>query len=160
MQRIEFPLSGNLRPNDILRTVYPDQDRCVVRSAKSAEGRSLFEIALNDYRPGCIQEVWNIAGDGGFIHRDWRDSLSLPNAYIKTAEDEEGRSWRQLFLVTQNGLQMEKVAHERFQAIFNSLLTSSHYSPASTQEYWEWSEDYKKWTRELNTPDPEENEPA
>lgn len=160
MQRIEFPLTGNLRPSDVLRTVYPDVDKCVVRNAKSAEGRSLFEIALNDYRPGCTQQVWNIAGDGGFIHRDWRDGLSLPNAYLETVENEEGNPYRKLFLVTHDGSQMESVPHERFSAIFNSLLTSSHYYPVSMREYRQWLSNYQKWITELNTPDPGEHEPV
>lgn len=160
MELIPFPLTGNLRPNDILRTVYPNQDKCVVRSAKSAEGRSLFEIALNDYRPGCTQEVWYIAGDGGFIHRDWKDTLSLPNAYIETVQNEDGSLYRKLFLVTHDGSQMERVPHERFQAIFNSLLSSSHYYPVSMLEYRQWLRNYQKWILELNTPDREEDEPA
>ena len=158
MQLIPFPLTGNLRPNDILRTVYPNQDRCVVRNAKSAEGRSLFEIALNDYKPGCTQEVWSIAGDGGFIHRDWRNELSLPNAYIETVESEDGNSYRELFLVTQDGSQMERVPHERFQAIFKSLLASSHYSPVSMREYKQWLSNYQKWIKDLNAPDTGERE--
>lgn len=155
MQLIPFPLTGNLRPNDVLRTVYPNLDKCTVRNAKSAEGRSLFEIALNDYKPGCTQEVWSIAGDGGFIHRDWENRISLPNAYIETVKDEEGNSYRKLFLVTHDGSQMERVPHERFQAIFNSLLSSSHYYPVSMREYSQWLNNYQKWKMELTAPDPE-----
>lgn len=145
MDLIEFPLTGNLRPKDVVRTVYPEQDKCAVRNAESAEGRNLFELALADYKPGCVQEVWHIGGSGAFIHRDWRDEVSLPNAIVKELEDEEGKVFRKLFLVRQDGSRLEEVTDGRVSEIFDKLLESSHYVPVSDKDYLRWIERRKRW---------------
>jgi len=142
MQRIEFPVTGNLRPGDLLRTVYLDKDFCNVRDTKSAEGRNLFEIALDDYEPGCKQEVWSIAGSGAFVHRDWRDDISLPNLLIIQDNEED---IRKLVLTSQNGMRADAIDDGRQNMVFEKILKSSHYIPMSPREYQNWVEEYRTW---------------
>lgn len=144
MERIEFPITGNLRPGDVLRTVYLDKDFCNVRDTRSAEGRNLFEIALDDYEPGCRQEVWNIEGPGAFVHRDWRDPLSLPNLLIFQESDQ---SPKRFLLSRQDGSKVDELDDGRQQAIFDKILRSAQYIPMSTSDYKRWIEDYKNWHR-------------
>lgn len=144
LERIDFPVTGNLRPGDVLRTVYLDKDECAVRDMQSAEGRNLFEIALDDYEPGCKQEVWNIEGSGAFVHRDWRDGISLPNMILRYNED-TGQTY--YWLSSQDGTVVDALDDGRQHEVFRKLLRSSHYSPMSTEEYRVWVEEYKVWHR-------------
>lgn len=144
MELIDFPITGNLRQGDILRTVYLDRDECAVRNTASAEGQNLFEIALNDYEPGCKQEVWNIQGSGAFIHRDWRDGISLPNLIIIYDETSGKKTY---MLTTQDGSRVDEINDGREREIFNKLLKSSHYNPMSIEDYRVWVEDYKRWNK-------------
>jgi len=146
LERIEFPITGNLRPGDVLRTIYLDRDECEVRDTDSAEGRNIFEMALDDYEPGCKQEVWNINGSGAFVHRDWKDSLTLPNLIITL--DAAGN--RRFLLSNQDGTKVKDLDDGRQITIFNKLLKSSHYSPMSREDYQQWLIEYKIWFR--NTP--------
>lgn len=144
MERIDFPVTGNLRPGDVLRTVYLDKDECAVRDMRSAEGRNLFEVALDDYEPGCKQELWSIEGSGAFVHRDWRDGISLPNLILIYNED---TGIKRFVLSSQDGTKVDDLDDGRQHEIFRKLLKSSHYSPMSTDEYRIWLEEYKIWNR-------------
>lgn len=144
LERIEFPVGGNLRPGDLLRTVYLDRDECAVRDMKSAEGRNLFEIALDDYEPGCKQELWSVRGPGAFVHRDWRDNISLPNMIILYNEELDRRSF---ILVSQDGKRSDEIDDGRQFAIFNKLLRSAQYIPMSVTDYQNWLNDYALWNR-------------
>lgn len=144
MERIDFPVTGNLRPGDVLRTVYLDKDECAVRDMKSAEGRNLFEVALDDYEPGCKQELWNIEGSGAFVHRDWRDGISLPNLIILYNEENGSKRF---VLTSQDGTKADELDDGRQQVIFKKLLRSSHYSPMSVDDYQSWLQEYKIWNR-------------
>lgn len=143
MNLIEFPVGGNLRPGDVLRTVYLDRDECAVRDMQAAEGRNLFEIALDDYEPGCRQELWNIEGAGAFVHRDWRDNVSLPNMLI--LEEQSGA--KRFILISQDGRRSDEIDDGRQLVIFQKLLKSSKYIPMSSVEYQQWLSDYKLWNR-------------
>lgn len=145
MERIEFPVTGNLRPGDVLRTVYLDRDECAVRDMRSAEGRNLFEIALDDYEPGCKQELWSIEGSGAFVHRDWKDSISLPNLIVIA---DEITGVRRLVLSSQDGSRADELDDGRQDTIFKKLLKSSHYSPMSRDDYQLWLQEYRIWFRE------------
>jgi len=118
-----------------------------VRDTKSAEGRNLFEIALDDYEPGCRQEVWNIEGPGAFVHRDWRDTLSLPNLLLFQESDQAPRRF---LLSKQDGSKVDELDDGRQQAIFEKILRSAQYIPMSTSDYKRWIEDYKNWHRKSN----------
>lgn len=142
MRRIEFPVTGNLRPGDVLRTVYLDKDTCSVRDTEAAEGRNLFEIALDDYEPGCTQELWDLTGAGAFVHRDWRDSLVLPNLLIS---QETEVSPRKFVLASQDGMKIDTIDDGRQQIIFEKILRSSQYMPMSMDDYRAWVEQYKHW---------------
>lgn len=144
MERIDFPVTGNLRPSDVLRTVYLDRDECAVRDTQSTEGRNLFEMALDDYEPGCKQELWTIEGSGAFVHRDWKDSISLPNLIV--VHDDPSRPKR-LVLTSQDGTKMADLDDGRQNVIFQKLLKSSHYSPMSKEDYSLWLVEYKIWFR-------------
>lgn len=128
----------------MLRTVYLDKDECAVRNMKSAEGRNLFEIALDDYEPGCKQELWNIEGSGAFVHRDWRDGISLPNLILVYNED---TGIKQFMLSSQDGTKVDRLDDGRERVIFQKLLRSSHYIPMSREDYQQWVEEYKIWNR-------------
>lgn len=110
----------------------------------SAEGQNLFEMALNDYEPGCKQEVWNIHGSGAFIHRDWRDGISLPNLIVIYDENSGKKTF---MLTTQDGSRVDEINDGREREIFNKLLRSSHYNPMGIEAYREWVEDYKRWNK-------------
>lgn len=111
---------------------------------RSAEGRNLFEIALDDYEPGCRQELWNIEGSGAFVHRDWRDGISLPNLVVIY---DENSGVRRYHLCSQDGARMAELDDGRQRVIFDKLLKSSHYNPMSRDEYQIWLRDYEIWTR-------------
>lgn len=143
MERIEFPITGNLRPGDVLRTVYLEKDFCNVRDTKSAEGRNLFEMALDDYAPGCTQEVWNIEGPGAFVHRDWKDALSLPNLLIT----QDSQAPRRFFLSKQDGSRVDELDDGRQFEIFDKILRSAQYIPMSAKDYGVWVENYRIWHR-------------
>lgn len=144
MERIDFPVTGNLRPGDVLRTVYLDRDECAVRNMQSAEGRNLFEIALDDYEPGCKQDLWNIEGPGAFVHRDWKDGISLPNLLVVVNVDSGLKSF---VLSSQDGRKVEELNDGRQQFIFNKLLRSSQYMPMSLDGYQRWLEEYRLWNK-------------
>ncbi len=143
MERIDFPITGNLRPDDVLRTVYLDRDECAVRSTESAEGRNIFEMALDDYEPGCKQEVWNLSGSGVFVHRDWKDYISLPNLIVR--ESEEGQ--QNFLLASQDGTRMDEITDGRQHEIFHKILRSAQYIPMSLQQYQDWIKEYRIWTK-------------
>lgn len=142
MELIDFPLTGNLRPGDVLRTVYLDRDVCALRNMKSAEGRNLFELALSDYEPGCKQELWDTEGSGAFVHRDWKDGVTLPNLVVHQDEDTGAKRF---LLASQDGTRLEALEDGRQHAIFNKLWKSSHYMPMSREGYIAWLQDYKIW---------------
>lgn len=133
LKEIDYPSNGNLRPNDILRTIYFDINgaggECIVRRPASAEGNSLFEMLLMDYKPGCEQEFWDTSGSGVIVHTG--ESQKLLSLVV--FQDEETISYT---LADYKGKTVMEIGDSSFGSkIFSKLIDSPHYKLMSPLEY-------------------------
>lgn len=140
MRRGEFPLAGKLVGNSVIRTVTEDFSSCIVRDALSAQGKSVFEVALADYTPGCEQELWHLDGWGAFVHRWWRTNPLLPNFIVVP------RKKIHYYFCSADGLKIEELSDGRGRDTFKAVLESPHYIPMDMESYNLWVEEHRQYT--------------
>lgn len=141
MRRGEFPLAGKLVGNSIIRTVSEDFSSCLVRDALSAQGKSVFEVALADYTPGCEQELWHLDGWGAFVHRWWRTNPLLPNFLVVP------RKITRYYFCSADGSKVEDLSDGRGRDTFKAVLESPHYIPMDKESYNLWVDEHRQYTR-------------
>lgn len=128
MEKIDFPLNGNLRERDIFRTVYKD-GTVLVRVQEDLAGFHLLELAALDWKQGCTQDTWDLGGTGIFLSTANKDLPSL-----RIDEDSNGERIYRLFNLAQPE-KLVKLESQRGSNLLKNILNNSTHDLMTLESF-------------------------